>query len=420
MIELRRRYSESKGSGSPSFSRLPAGYQEVEYLENTGGAYLVLSIKPQIGDAVKVKFRDALKNNNTSVCAIIDSERFGFGIDNSYKIYGNSAYQSTSHVYNGKINTVLYEWKESTFALTVLNDDLTKLGSFEYPRSSTYTEININLPIFTAYYSGYNSSFNMAGNVYIYEYYRDGELFANLVPCYRIFDHKPGMYDIVNDVFYVNQGAGEFSYGQDVHYNIPPEYQQVEYLESNKNQYIDTGVVFTSEHSLEITYQHEQDVSFSFGGRIDYKNGFMFANGGLNGNAYDALFFQNGNTYYVPNTAYPNDGKKKVAKILYDGIANTSNAYINDVFYAALNVTQVTNNITLKLFAKHDGSTNTIAGSECKVFYAIIKDKDNNYIRHLIPCFRKADNIAGMYDLVSGEFCTNAGTGEFILGPDII
>jgi hypothetical protein len=39
---------------------------------------------------------------------------------------------------------------------------------------------------------------------------------------------------------------------------------------------------------------------------------------------------------------------------------------------------------------------------------------------HLIPCYRKADNVAGMYDLFSGEFYTNAGTGEFIIGPDVI
>lgn len=54
-----------------------------------------------------------------------------------------------------------------------------------------------------------------------------------------------------------------------------------------------------------------------------------------------------------------------------------------------------------------------------KLFYCSFSIKDE-LIRNFIPCYRKADNEAGMYDLVSGEFYTNAGTGSFIVGPDVI
>lgn len=33
----------------------------------------------------------------------------------------------------------------------------------------------------------------------------------------------------------------------------------------------------------------------------------------------------------------------------------------------------------------------------------------------LVPCYRKTDNKPGMYDLVSGNFLVNAGSGEFII-----
>lgn len=36
-----------------------------------------------------------------------------------------------------------------------------------------------------------------------------------------------------------------------------------------------------------------------------------------------------------------------------------------------------------------------------------------------IPCYRKVDLVAGMYDRVNGVFYTNAGTGSFIVGPDV-
>lgn len=37
----------------------------------------------------------------------------------------------------------------------------------------------------------------------------------------------------------------------------------------------------------------------------------------------------------------------------------------------------------------------------------------------LVPCYRKSDNEIGMYDMFSGNFYTNAGTGKFSKGNDI-
>lgn len=42
-----------------------------------------------------------------------------------------------------------------------------------------------------------------------------------------------------------------------------------------------------------------------------------------------------------------------------------------------------------------------------------------NLVRDMVPCYRKADNVPGMYDLVSGSFSTNAGTGSFATGADV-
>ena len=39
--------------------------------------------------------------------------------------------------------------------------------------------------------------------------------------------------------------------------------------------------------------------------------------------------------------------------------------------------------------------------------------------RHFIPCYRKSDNVIGLYDLVEGTFYTNSGTGTFTKGSDV-
>ena len=37
-------------------------------------------------------------------------------------------------------------------------------------------------------------------------------------------------------------------------------------------------------------------------------------------------------------------------------------------------------------------------------------------LHHYIPCYRKSDNVVGLYDIIADEFKTNAGTGSFTKG----
>ena len=44
--------------------------------------------------------------------------------------------------------------------------------------------------------------------------------------------------------------------------------------------------------------------------------------------------------------------------------------------------------------------------------------KEHNYLL-LVPCYRKADNVPGFYDVINSTFYTNQGTGTFGIGPDV-
>ena len=44
---------------------------------------------------------------------------------------------------------------------------------------------------------------------------------------------------------------------------------------------------------------------------------------------------------------------------------------------------------------------------------------DGTPIRNFVPCYRKSDNVIGLYDTVEGVFYTNAGTGSFTKGVDV-
>lgn len=51
--------------------------------------------------------------------------------------------------------------------------------------------------------------------------------------------------------------------------------------------------------------------------------------------------------------------------------------------------------------------------SSCQLFKGNTKERD------FIPCYRKSDDVIGMYDLIYGEFYTNQGTGTFTKGPEV-
>lgn len=54
----------------------------------------------------------------------------------------------------------------------------------------------------------------------------------------------------------------------------------------------------------------------------------------------------------------------------------------------------------------------------CRIWYHWIAVNGTKAF-NLVPCYRKSDNKPGMYDIINDTFYTNAGTGEFVLGPEV-
>ena len=45
--------------------------------------------------------------------------------------------------------------------------------------------------------------------------------------------------------------------------------------------------------------------------------------------------------------------------------------------------------------------------------------KNGTEIHHLVPCYRKSDDVIGFYDVITDTFYTNAGSGNFTKGGDL-
>ena len=196
--------------------------------------------------------------------------------------------------------------------------------------------------------------------------------------------------------------------------DIPDAYQQVQYLQSSGTQYIDTKVVPT------------------INTRVDYKleltqimTGSQPLLGARTGNANPSRFLP------FAFTSASNQGRTVLGNTnptftiaintIYTGSFRPSDnvSIINGTSYSLANhsytVSDDTN--TFYLFAT-SGYSGVLYNSIGRLYYVQLYNS-GTLVRNFIPCVRKLDNVAGMYDTVNSVFYTNDGTGTFTTGPNV-
>lgn len=203
------------------------------------------------------------------------------------------------------------------------------------------------------------------------------------------------------------------AFGKCEQIRLPVGYTQVEYLESTGTQYINTGVNLSNNSNIEInaklTATQRNKTYYLFGSSIE-NNRYMIAVGSFT-NKYLADFVSN--SYRIESSVSAFDGKfhtHKVTNLSY---------YIDEILQGSKSSSTFTNTSSAYIFDVRDrGTSSTLGTQSWKIKYCKIWDGDN-LIRNFIPC-KNSSNIAGLYDTVNGVFYTNAGTGTFTAGAEIV
>jgi hypothetical protein len=69
----------------------------------------------------------------------------------------------------------------------------------------------------------------------------------NLIPCYRNSDNEIGMYDLINDAFYINDGAGDFVAGNEITIPNPDHPQDIHVVTGNNTIEVQGKNLFPSD-----------------------------------------------------------------------------------------------------------------------------------------------------------------------------
>lgn len=201
---------------------------------------------------------------------------------------------------------------------------------------------------------------------------------------------------------------------------LPSAYQRVEYIESNGTQYINTGYDLTTSTSAELDIYFNPSVNndkriISYERSGDYIFDIYYERSSIG----NSIRFRSGRPL-VQQTFSLTTPQRLVVK--NENKNNTMYAYVNGTQIGSSTIygqNLLASNSKLFIFARNDGYTPATAFGSFKLYSCKIYN-NGNLMRNFIPCYRKADNEIGLYDGVSKVFYTNAGTGTFTKGQDVL
>lgn len=225
------------------------------------------------------------------------------------------------------------------------------------------------------------------------------------VPALRLSDKKPGMYDLITKEFLTTPTATDFTY------EFEDEYMRLNYIQTDGNQYIDTGYIPNDNTIIEYDFEPLSVTTSRFfcgvwgaanssiarlylynsGTACAIQYGFG-SGGGSDWKNYSSSFTLERHKVIMERTQLTLDGT-----VILSGLTG-SNADKENTFWV--------------------GKCNDTSGrySDPSKIYGCSIIENNTKLKNLIPVLRLKDNKPGLFDMVSGNFLTNSGTGEFIYG----
>lgn len=204
-----------EGGTPPTPSILPKELQACEYIQGDGNSYIRLPYK--CDDFVRIEgYGKFISNERKSIFGSIDGSNIvNIFVNNNVIMYHffQSIEKSSGIVWNNDFH----------FILTKINGTI-KINNY-IAGALVYNNMQSYLHLFTATGSNCSQSLINSFNLQDGNYENIADLYACYVKSGKTFiDNKsitcpagtPGMYDVVNNIFYTNDGTGAFTVGPDI------------------------------------------------------------------------------------------------------------------------------------------------------------------------------------------------------------
>ena len=206
---LRRAMSAPRGGGG---GILPAEYQQVEYLQGNGSAYINTGYYPNTNTEIELR----CKYTNTN------SDNPMFAVDaGAYSYQGcTCSTASSSNVVMVFENTFTtqFEYQVDKVVDVSINKSAFSFDGATIPITKTISYASQHPLFILGWDRNGNKILSGTGCVYHLVIAESGTTLKDLYPCYRKSDNKPGMFDLVTRQFFTNANpsGNDFTVGPNI------------------------------------------------------------------------------------------------------------------------------------------------------------------------------------------------------------
>lgn len=383
---------------------LPKGYKRLEYIQSSGTQYLDTLFKPNNNTRVTADF-EITESTVDWACVFGAREEslsrcFALFTNSNQPFYCNIGGRTDTHTFTtiSPLGRHVADANKNAITINGISAVLTA-RTFQNTATTIYLCANNE--------DGAASMFCKM-RIYSCQIYENGTLVRDYIPCQNT-SGAVGLWDAANEVFYGNAGTGTFTAGPVVPEAVDEsEITELEYIESSGTQAINTGFIPNSNMRVTADFELAEDTGafqYLFSGRTSHTAGDQYALVFTTGSVWRTDFYTSRleyDTSVVGVGRHTADKNKNVCVLDGVTITNTSATFAGT--YA------------LHLFANNNAGVIQEFGNyrlySCQIY-------DNGLLeRDFVPAMLSHGEV-GLYDQVFHEFYRNAGTGEFIAGPEV-
>lgn len=399
----------------------------VEYLQSTGTQYIDTGFAFTDGFSWEIDFDGLTKGatlfggrTSSTRTAILYQKSATQGIETTCPIAGMTGDQTPFQL--ADISTGKHKVKMSVAS----NKGSVWVDGTQVYNEQTFTGSYISGTTQALFADNFGTSVSeyTSSKVYSLKMWQGSAFVRNYIPV--IDENNIGyMFDKVTHALYENKGTGAFSYGENVYKRrlrlvsepwYTKKYDLLTYLEGTGTQWIDTGYTLGNESDIELAFTIINDYDSNSNYSI-----FGSRNSADSSNIGVAVSYPQFPLYLdFCDTNYSSHRATKMGtntlNIKYKAVLNKSKRELSLADTSEVLVTNSTSSASFTtpgsayLFNQRNGfSSNKFIG---KIYYCTILN-NGTLVRDFRPAKRKSDNKYGMLDMVTRQFYTNAGTGDF-------
>lgn len=199
-------------------------------------------------------------------------------------------------------------------------------------------------------------------------------------------------------------------------WRLPSAYQEVEYIQSSGTQYIDTSYIPTNNTKVELKmgwWTWFGSYPNLFWARLEWSTTWRwFQLWKTTTWSWDYFAMFGGYLTWLSTYTFSfGEGNDHIIEMSQSWI------YEDWTLKRSLSSATFTSPTNMVIFADNENWTVSENGAY-KLYYCKIYESWT-LVRDFVPCYRKSDNVIGLYDLVNNQFYTNSWTGTFSKWADV-